>query len=246
MRGRFSEWACAGSLLLAASFANAAETGPFVIFYAADAPVEVFDAFALVVLDATDHPPLEPLSARGKTVLGYLSLGEVSDHQAHYHATEESGILVAENPNWPGSYLVDLRSRLWKDRVVGELVPSVLAQGFDGVFLDTLDNASYLEARDPVRFEGMTDAAAELVHTIRRDHPDVILMMNRAYEILPVVEEYIDIVLGESVRTRYDFAAKGYVRVEETVYREQVHLLQAARARRPSLRVLTLDYWYPR
>ena len=154
-------------------------------------------------------------------------------------------MLLKENENWKGSYYVDLREPCWTTRVTGELVPAILAQGFNGVFLDTLDNPIELEHSDPAKYRGMKQAAAGMVREIRRRFPRITIMMNRAYELLPGVEQSIDIVLGESVFATYDFSKKTYHLVDREEYLQQVKVLKQAKARRPALRVLTLDYWNP-
>ncbi len=91
----------------------------------------------------------------------------------------------------------------------------------------------------------MQEAAARLVRTIRLHYPSIKLMMNRGYDLLPEVEQQIDIVLGESVFATYDFKSKKYGVMPREQYQEQVKILQSAKQRRPSLQVFTLDYWDP-
>ena len=242
---RLLVFGCATLGLVMAGPPNAAAQPPWLVYYADTAPIEAFSKYSLVVLDADHHPPLGPLSARGKQLLGYISLGEVERYRSHFSEVEAEGILLRENDQWPGSFFVDLRDPRWTQRVIGELVPAILRRGFDGLFLDTLDNARELEDTDPTRYAGMTKAAARLVRTIRLHFPTIKIMLNRAYELLPAVKRDIDMVLGESVFADYDFDNKDYRRVEAKTYRRQVSILQAAMARRPKLRIMTLDYWDP-
>jgi uncharacterized protein (TIGR01370 family) len=242
----------AASLLLTGLLASNApiavggdDASRFAVYYAADAELDALEPYELLVLDADHHPDLGALASRGKTLLGYLSLGEVSSQRAHFHAVQADGILLEENRNWPGSFLVDVRSEAWKTRVCRELAPSILDRGFDGLFLDTLDNPSYLERSHPERYRGMSHAAVELVLELRRHFPDALLMMNRAYELLPRLASDIDFVLGESVRADYDFGTKRYFLVDQAIYQSQVERLQAAVAMAPALEVFTLDYWDP-
>ncbi|HYD05479.1 MAG TPA: endo alpha-1,4 polygalactosaminidase, partial [Reyranella sp.] len=123
--------------------------------------------------------------------------------------------------------------------------PMLLRRGFDGVFMDTLDNPVFLEQTQPKKYKGIADAAAQLVRTIRRNYPTVPIMMNRAYPLLPKVERDIDFELGESVYADYDFKTKTYKLVDRTEYLDQVKFLKDAQKRRPELRVMTLDYWSP-
>jgi polysaccharide biosynthesis protein PelA len=217
----------------------------WVAYYSDRAPSEEFRGYGLVVFDSDRHPPLARMAAHGQLLLGYLSLGEIDDQRAYFPAARQEGILIGRNPVWPGSYYVDVRDRRWRDRVIRQLVPAILAQGFQGVFLDTLDDPAELERRDPQAHRGMTAAAVELVRALRASFPSMTIMMNRGYELLPDVAPLIDIALGESVYTTYDFDRKAYRMVAAGEYREQVGLLQKAKRRNPAVRLYSLDYWDP-
>ncbi|WP_431859074.1 endo alpha-1,4 polygalactosaminidase [Azospirillum sp.] len=221
-----------------------AET-PWVVYYADKEPLSAFEPYTLVVLDSEHHPPLRPLKERGKTLLGYISLGEVESHRPWYETVKGWGILSAENPNWPGSFYVDVRDKRWTELVVAELVPALLRRGFDGIFLDTLDNPPHLERTDPKAFAGMTEAAARLVKALRRHYPGIRIMQNRGYELLPQTAGAIDYALGESVTAGWDFAAgKPHLQPpDDTAF--QVEALAAAKRANPALEVMTLDYWDP-
>jgi uncharacterized protein (TIGR01370 family) len=237
----------AGALIaLAARIAPAAAVDErWVVVYSAKPAVEAFRDYRLVVLDALHHPPIQPLLEQRKTVIGYISLGEVEKFRDHYAAVEKEGLLLDQNPNWPESRYVDVRDPRWTRRVIEQLIPRLLQRGFQGIFLDTLDNPPDLERRDPQRFKGMTEAASNLVKAIRRHYPRIYIMMNRGYEILPAVDGTIDAVLGESIFTTIDFATKAYRFAKPEEYKQQVEWLKAAQRRRPALKVYTLDYWQP-
>ncbi|MFQ5738752.1 MAG: endo alpha-1,4 polygalactosaminidase [Acidobacteriota bacterium] len=222
-----------------------AEAGTWAVYYSDEAPVEAFRPYRLLVLDSEHHPNLQRLADRGKTLLGYLSLGEVERTRPHFRELKADALLLAENPNWEGSYFIDLRDPRWTARVVEDLIPEILRQGFHGLFLDTLDNAAHLERINPRKFKGMTLAAAVLVRTIRRHYPHTKIMLNRGYEILPLVKKEVDMVLGESVYSDYSFEKKAYQLVPDDLFRQQVELLKETKRSRPQIRVFTLDYWNP-
>jgi uncharacterized protein (TIGR01370 family) len=235
----------AAALLAGGAGPAAATDERWVVVYSDKPSVGALREYRLVVLDSVHHPPVRPLIEQRKTVIGYLSLGEVENYREHYRAVEQEGILLDRNPNWPDSRYVDVRDARWTRRVIEELVPRLLHRGFHGVFIDTLDNPPELERRNPERFKGMTAAAADLVKAIRRHYPRIFIMLNRGYEILPAVEGHIDAVLGESVYTEIDFEKDAYRLADPKVYRQQVEWLQAAKRRQPKLKVYTLDYWKP-
>ncbi len=214
-------------------------------YYGQDAPLHAFEEFRVLVFDSDAHPPLAPLAAQGKALLGYLSAGEVASYRSYYPAVRAQGILLGENSNWKGSFFVDVRDSRWTRRVLDELIPQILRRGFAGVFLDTLDNPAHLERMNPRSNRGMSTAAAALVTAIRGRYPHITIMLNRAYDLLPSVDRHIDYALGESVYADYDFETKRYQLVPRALYEQQVRILQSVRERRPQVRVLTLDYWDP-
>jgi polysaccharide biosynthesis protein PelA len=217
----------------------------WVVYYSDQAQVEEFRSFGLVVLDSNRHPPLGPLAADGKTLLGYISLGEIEQQRPEFQAVKAEGILAGENPQWPGTYYVDLRDQRWQRRVIEEMTPSILVHGFQGIFLDTLDSAVELENRYPDKYRGMTTAAAGLVKALRAAFPSIPIMMNRGYGLLPEVAPFVDILLGESVYSTYDSGRKIYRLLPANEYQAQVRLLKDAKRKNTRLRICTLDYWDP-
>ena len=224
---------------------DAADQVRWVVCYAADVSHLVFEPYELIVLDSEHHPPLSILKEKGKTLLGYISLGEVESYRSHFNALRSENLLLMENENWRGSFFIDMRDNRWKVRVIEELIPDILRRGFDGLFLDTLDNPIELERRHSIHYQGMTTAAVELVRSIRLHYPNIKIMLNRAYEIIPQLGGVIDMILGESVFATYDFQEKTYKLVDQQTYREQVKLLQVAQKIFPKLKIMTLDYWDP-
>lgn len=216
---------------------------PWVVYYSDKAPEEALLPYRVVVLDSKYHPPFERLKERGAVVLGYISLGEVEKHRPWYNEVKSWGVLSEENPNWPGSYYVDVRDKRWVKLVVERLAADLLRQGFDGFFLDTLDNPPHLERTDPKRWAGMTKASARLVKALRHNWPSARIMLNRAYEILPDAATSLDYALGESVYTTWNFNLERAELQPEEDYRFQVNALKDAQRRNPALSVMTLDYW---
>lgn len=176
-------------------------------------------------------------------LLGYVSLGELNTSSPFAQFLRDRDMLVAENPNWPGSVSIDLRYPGWHQYILTEIVPRLIAKGFDGLFLDTLDSALHLETLDAARFAGMTAAALELIGEIRRAYPDMPIMMNRAYALLPDVNVHIDAVLTESLVTTYDFVERRYKWVDDATFAHHLELLQPAQRGARALPVYSLDYW---
>ena len=237
---------CAPSLLRAAQLSEKPKKSqtPFLVYYGASTDLAI-GAFALAALDSDLN--LAPLDRfrRDATYLGYLSLSEVHSGRPYFAELAAEGLLAGANANWPDARFIDLRHENWRRRVVNDLVPGILRKGFDGVFLDTLDSAEFLETQDPSRYGGMVEGAADLVRAIRTAFPDTLIMINRGFAVLPRIAGQFDMVLGESVRTTFDAETGRYSFVSESDYEWQRQQLWAAGRRDPNLQLFSLDYWDP-
>lgn len=216
----------------------------FLVCYSRDdlAGIQHYD---LAVLDSDIDADLSGRRNPGAILLGYLSLGELHRGRRYFPDVSRDGVLFDANPNWPDARFVDMRAARWRDRIVTQLVPAILARGFNGLFFDTLDNAEFLETRNPARFAGMVEGAAELVRSVRHNFPNVPIMINRGYAVLPRVAGKFDMLLGESVRTTFDARSRSYQPVSEAGYLWQVERMRRARERDSHLRLFSLDYWDP-
>ncbi|MBF0295140.1 MAG: endo alpha-1,4 polygalactosaminidase [Magnetococcales bacterium] len=199
----------------------------------------------MLVLDSDSHPLLEPLLERDKKLLGYLSLGEVAHYRDYFALVRDQGLLIRENSNWPGAHFVDVRDERWSALVIERIIPGILRRGFQGLFLDTLDNPPYLEESDPIRFAGMRQAAIDLVAAIRRHYPYLKIMVNRGYALLPEIAGGIQAVLAESLDSQYDFATRTYRSTTPAERDQALKTLAEVRKRHPHLELYALNYWRP-
>lgn len=81
------------------------------------------------------------LSAQGKVVLSYLSIGEAEEYRDYWQANWNDSppkFLHRANPNYTNNYLVRYWLPEWKAIVRQRLVRDV-ANGFNGVYLDKVD-----------------------------------------------------------------------------------------------------------
>jgi polysaccharide biosynthesis protein PelA len=218
-----------------------AQYDPFLVYYGRDSD----PAIAKYGLAILEPDAVSPSWTDSNTIyLGYLSLAEVHAGRSYFKNVAAEGLLQIENPNWPGAHLVELRDPRWQRRVLEQIIPGILAKGFHGVFLDTLDSAEFLENRDPKRYKGTVEAAAHLVRSIKLSMPQVPIMINRGYAVLPSVAGSFDMLLGESVRTTFS-AKKRYHFVSDSDFAWQRDRMQEARTRDPRVKLFSLDYWDP-
>ena len=91
----------------------------------------------------------------GRKVICYLSVGEAEDYRSYWNASWDADkdgspdanapkFLAAENPDWEGNYKVKYWDQQWQDIILAE-VQRIIAQGFDGVYLDIIDGFEFYE-----------------------------------------------------------------------------------------------------
>lgn len=231
---------------LAPRRASAAEpTWRWALDYGALSDPATARSYDLLVLEP-DHPrPIAPLRGPNARLLGYISLGEIERSRPFKAALEKAGALLAPNPNWPDARMIDLRNPAWGALVVDQLIPEVLVKGYDGIFMDTLDNAEALEHKDTVANAGMVAAGVELVRLIRTRFPKIVIMMNRGYAMLPQAAPSVDYLLGEAMATRWNFSTGKYEFTSVEDWTWQANRLRDAKQLYPPLQLITLDYWDP-
>ncbi len=213
------------------------------VFYGVEAPPELLHGHDIVVLDPGYRGDLGAVRSKGAKVLAYLSLGELNRQRETFGAAERAGVLVRENPNWPGAFVVDLRHPAWTAIAVQEMALPLQARGFDGLFLDTLDSALALEREAPDNYRGMRQAAVALVTHLRARWPDSVLMVNGALELTGELREVTAAFAIESTFTTWDFQAKQARLLRPDERAASLKRQQAARAANLALRLYTLDYW---
>jgi len=222
-----------------------AKNTPWVVTYSNTNPIADFSPYKVIVLDNTNHPSLSALQTNEKIILGYLSVGEVNQNRDYFKEVKNQNLLMHENPNWSGSFTVNIDDVRWVSRITKQLIPSIINQGFHGIFVDTLDIPIHLAATQPSKFGNMRFAIINLIRDIRTKFPNIKIMINRAYSILPEIASDIDMVLGESVYSTYNFTSKKYELVSNQDYQIQISQLKSLKKQFPKIEIMTLDYWYP-
>jgi len=213
--------------------------------YSATSDPVVARDFDLLVLEPDHSRSIAPLRGPGSRLLGYISLGEIERSRPFVDQLDRAEALRAPNPNWPDARLVDLRHPAWRSLVLDQLIPAILAKGYDGIFMDTLDNAEAMEQADPSRNGGMVAAAVDVVRAIRARFPGITIMMNRGYALLPQSAKFVDLVLGEAMATRWNFKTSRYEFTSPEDWTWQADRLRGAKRANPALELATLDYWEP-
>lgn len=211
----------------------------WIAYYDEKAPIDHFRGYDLVVFDAEHHPDFRRLQP-STLVLGYLSIGEVHGHAPYVNELKTAGAVLSKNPKWD-SYVVDPRNKIWRKMLLERKIPAMVAAGFDGLMLDTIDSPLNVDSGKS-EDEAIYTASASLIREIRKQFPTLKIMLNRGFELLGPVGGDIDYVLAESTFSKYE-AGKRPAVWDHSAQRPIVEMLRRAKIKNPNLKIYTLDYW---
>ncbi|MCH8019405.1 endo alpha-1,4 polygalactosaminidase [candidate division KSB1 bacterium] len=238
--GMLMFFACAGKKKLS-SVNQFDKIENWVCVYSSDAPVDEIKKFDLAVLDSDSHPDLAKLKDSDTLLIGYISIGEVGDYRWYWNDIKDKPWLLDKNPNWD-SYMIDVRNHEWQELLNQQIIPKILAKGFDGIFLDTIDNAEYLQRYHPKKkYPMMETAMVRLIKSIRKSFPSAYLVANRGFAILDEIAGSIDAVVAESIFTTIDFEENITRRNTPHEYEPIIKQLRKMK-RKEGLKIFTLDY----
>lgn len=204
-----------------------------------------YGRFDLVVMDGMRHPPLVRKEPGKPLLLGYVTVGESDPSSPSWILVQNQPFVSGKNENW-GSLVIDMRSAKWQGILLDIIIPKVLAQGFDGIFLDTIDSAMALAVgKDAAKYNGMRESVLGFLRRVRERFPNIHISMNRGLELLPDAALLINSLLIEDLSYEYDFETKEYRAVKPEVRQALVAGARKGLAANPQLTVLTLDYATP-
>ncbi|MGE3165441.1 MAG: bifunctional glycoside hydrolase 114/ polysaccharide deacetylase family protein [Planctomycetota bacterium] len=239
IRGRAALLLALGTPL--AAFGEPVPGSGTAFFYGAPLPAAALAFYERVVVepDATSPEEVAALRRGGTEVLAYLSLGEIARTSSRYPRVEREWIL-GNNPDWD-SDILDLSHAGWRALAV-EQAQSLHARGFDGLFLDTLD--SYPRVSEGAAREQQRLALASLISALHESCPGKVLLLNRGFDVLPEVAEYVAGVVVESLFQTSNSAGTRFTAVPES---DRTWLLDRMRAvqDRYSLPITVIDYVAP-
>lgn len=159
--------------------------------------------YDVVVIDSEDFPggverPLKPEEiAAMKTkpdgtrrlVLAYFSIGEAESYRYYWKAEwnkRKPTWVGKENKEWKENFVVKYWEPVWQHIVYGDqnaFADRILAQGFDGFYIDRADAYYYVGNNDSVK-QRMRDFVVKLTDYMRQKKPDVAILVQNAEELL--------------------------------------------------------------
>ena len=129
--------------------------------------------------------------------LAYLSVGEAESYRSYWRPEwkkHKPGWLLRENPDWQENYAVRFWHDGWQELIFGQrraYLDKIIAQGFDGVYLDKCDVFEDLERDYRKVAAERKDLAGDMIGFVQRlaayarsKSPEFLLVMQNAEGLL--------------------------------------------------------------
>jgi hypothetical protein len=193
--------------------------------------------YDLVVVDgeAVTARQVRTLHAKGVIVLGYLSVGTIEKGRSWYGKVKPYKLDLWGDWN---EWYADVNAPGYRDVIAGQIAPSMLAKGLDGLFLDNTDMID----SHPAQAEGMRLLVSALSARVHRSGR-WLFTQNGIDSIRPTLNSYDGWNL-EDVTWTYDFGTRRYVRRSPGDVADG--LMSLRRLRGAGLLTLATDYVAPR
>jgi len=153
--------------------------------------------YELVILESEHYnkSDVEIFKKYNKKVIAYISITEVNENAKIYKEVQK--FTVGKNTDWNSHYL-DLGNYETKIALYS-FASKMFRKGFDGLFLDNLDNVS--------KWGNLKNQKSELIALIkelRKRHSNMFLMQNAGLFLANEIKDDTDAILVESVFSNYN------------------------------------------
>jgi cysteinyl-tRNA synthetase len=112
-----------------------------------------------------------------RVILSYMSIGEAENYR-WYWSQRSSSWLGAENSKWRGNYSVRFWDPAWQE-IIFAYTDRILAAGFDGVYLDKVDEFETMGRRDD-----MIEFVARITARAKSLRPDFLVISQNGDDLL--------------------------------------------------------------
>lgn len=196
--------ACAALLFAAGA---SAQPRSIAFHYGSSPPWDELKSFDLVVVEPDHAGDVRARTSARSQVFAYVAVGEVVPSRA-YAKEIPADWKIGENTAW-GALVLDQAQPAWPAFLAERIVKPIADAGYAGLFLDTLDSF-HLVAKDPAARARQEAGLTAAISEIRRRYPQLKLIFNRGFEVLPQLHREAYAVAAESLYRSWDAGRRTY------------------------------------
>jgi endo-alpha-1,4-polygalactosaminidase (GH114 family) len=221
------------SILTANVLANGTIKNSILVCYGRLEP-ETIKGYSYVILESQYYTidEVQKIKSQNEKVVAYISLGEVNANSKYFELLKANS--YGKNEIW-NSYYLNLKSEKAIENLM-EMVKITLDFGYDGLFLDNIDNFT--------SFGLQSEQKAELINLLKAindGYPNHIFIQNAGIEIIGETVPFVDLVMVESVASNYTFNDKNYKLREEKEFKNYINKLETV-SNEFNLPIILIEY----
>ncbi|MDF1760419.1 MAG: endo alpha-1,4 polygalactosaminidase [Coxiellaceae bacterium] len=195
-------------VLLSTVACGATSAFPSIAFYYGHTPpMDELHAFDVVVVDPKTGLNPQQFNDNNSQAYAYVSIGE-------WHGENKipnKKWIKASNHSW-NSYALDQSNPAWRQYALNKIIGPLVKQGYKGLFFDTMDSYQLFAKTPQVRAQQEAGLVA-LIKSVKKHYPNIHIILNRGFEVLPKVHNDIDGVAVESLYSGWNQSQRRYTNV---------------------------------
>lgn len=210
------------------------------LFYGSNVPVEELSIYDRVVVlpESVDTSREQSLFSLNSKVIAYLSVGETAEN-ASYKSEIKNEWFIGVNEKW-SSLIMDNSNESWREYLLENKVKELVEAGYSGLFLDTLDSYQ-LAGLSNEQLLKQKEGLVKLINAISVRYPELYIIVNRGFELMPLIASSVDEVLVESLFSGYNVEQNSYFYTSKTDQEWLIGQLEKIKSNY-NLPVTVLDY----
>ncbi|CAN5269933.1 bifunctional glycoside hydrolase 114/ polysaccharide deacetylase family protein [soil metagenome] len=210
-------------------------------YYDANPPPSQLNTFNIAVVHPGSHFEPKQFNSSTRSAFAYVSVGEVSALQVQQWKLPMHW-LIAHNEIWH-NHVLDQSQPQWQNFFIEKIITPLWQQGYRGFFLDTLDSYQLANLKPSDRQKQIAGLAT-LIQSINSKYPQAKIILNRGFELLPLVHTFVYAVAAESLFNGWNQKQQKYYAIAKP---EQEALLKELKvAQQYNLPVIVIDYVDPK
>ena len=221
------------TLFVSDAFGNGINKNSVFVCYGRLEP-ESIKGYSYVILESKYYTfyEVQRIKSQNEKVVAYISLGEINANSSYFQQFNSD--FSGKNEVWNSHYL-NLKSEKTLE-ILMKMVDNIFANGYDGLFLDNIDNFSSFGPQS-----NQKEDVIQLIKKIKTDYFNHILIQNAGLELINETGQYIDSVVFESVASNYTFDDKSYKLRDEFEFDTYVNKLVSIK-NQFQLPILLIEY----
>lgn len=205
-------------------------------YYGHTLPANELQAFDIAVVMPNKSIDPKQYNSKNSELFAYVNTGE-TDNEAPYLSLPKQCI-IGRNKAWKAN-IVDQRESACRSYYLHNIIKPLWSSGYKGIFLDTLDSYQ-LTLKSKQQQAAYVNGLVKLIQQIKQHFPQIKIILNRGFELLPQIHGDVYAVAAESLFRGWNQASKKYVAVSQN---DRTWLMNKFKeARKYGLPAISIDY----